>query len=127
MELALVVEKIVGYLYFILGWSLVLQKKFWINLVTHFDRQSLSLPFSALTGLIIGLTVVTVHNHWTMSPSVIVTLIGWIAVIKSTLFLLAPDVMLKWIPGERFLATYCTVGGGAAIVLSALILYGAYY
>ncbi len=127
MELALVVEKIVGYLYFILGWSLLLQKRFWIQLVRNFDRQSLSLPFSALTGLIIGLTVVTVHNIWTADPSVLVTLIGWIAVLKSTLFLLAPDAMLGWIPGERAVANYCTFGGGAAILLSSCILYGAYY
>lgn len=127
MELPILVEKVVGYLYFILGWSLILQRQMWLDWTREIEKKPLSVLFWGVMGLLVGLIIIAVHNQWVWNVTVIVTLLGWIAVIKSTLYLLAPQFMLKLVPGEIWLSRYCYFGGGIMILLSSLILYGAYY
>ena len=127
MDLSLLVEKVIGYLCFILGGSLILQRQLWVDWVKEIEKKPLPLLFSSVMGLFLGLIIVTVHNQWVWDLKVIVTIFGWVAVIKSTLYLLAPQFMLKLIPSESSLSRYCLFQGGMMVILSILILYGAYY
>jgi len=46
--------------------------------------------------LIIGLLLVNTHNIWEPSWTLIITLIGWIALIKGTAIFIFPDQFLKF-------------------------------
>lgn len=49
----------------------------------------------ASLSLFIGLILVTVHNIWVFQPRVLVTILCWLFLIKSILWLAAPERMLK--------------------------------
>ncbi len=52
--------------------------------------------FSGAMALIVGLLVVLNHNIWTTDWVGLVTLLGWIALIKGVLMVLIPKKAPKW-------------------------------
>ena len=49
---------------------------------------------AGIMALLIGGMIISVHNDWTLGWSVLLTVIGWIALVKGTLFILFPNVFL---------------------------------
>jgi hypothetical protein len=41
--------------------------------------------------LSVGLIIVLIHNTWEASPAVIITILGWLTVLKSLLYLFLPQ------------------------------------
>ncbi len=75
--------------------------------ITAHDEMARSGPwmlFSGMVATVAGLAVVLGHNVWSGGalPVVVVTLVGWAALLKG--------VMLLLVPGERIAAAYKGVG-----------------
>jgi hypothetical protein len=73
-----------------------------------------------ITGLITfpaGLAIVLTHNVWTADWRVVVTLLGWLALLSGAVRILAPQAAAA--KGRRLLAYPMTLHIGAAIYLGA--------
>jgi hypothetical protein len=57
--------------------------------------------------LVVGFLLVTFHNTWTKDFSVIITILGWMALIKGILILVGPKLMVSltraMVEKEKFL------------------------
>ncbi len=75
-----------------------------------------------LLALVLGFLLVTFHNEWSMSWSVIITIFGWIALIEGVLIIAYPPLFIKisnWmVKKDKFLRVYA----GLALLLGALFL-----
>jgi len=82
------------------------------------------LGVSALT-VIAGLAMVLGHNLWTKHPAVIiVTLVGWLTLIKGAMFLLLPATLLaKVLQHVLNSATYMPAVTAIMLVLGAYLTY----
>ena len=126
LDWPLLVEKGVGFLYLVFGLSLMLQPKFWMDFVEACRKEpSRCLPL-VLIGLPLGLSVVLLHNEWSWSPSVFVTLFGWIALLKSSFYLLFPEAFTKLIPKRVVLLKILRFEGPLLVIICLLVLYHAY-
>ena len=59
-------------------------------------KEMVSLPFTILFGvlaLLAGLAIVNAHNLWVSDWRVIITVVGWLAIIRGVLSLLFPAKM----------------------------------
>jgi len=78
-----------------------------------------------LTGLItfvMGTVMVALYNVWSADWRVIVTLLGWLTVIKGAVIVLVPSSMLHLY--RRFLSNHLlTYSGIYAVVLGGLLLF----
>ena len=78
-----------------------------------------------LTGLItfvMGTVMVALHNVWSADWRVIVTLLGWLTVIKGAVIVLVPSSMVLLY--RRFLSNHLlTFSGIYAVVLGGLLLF----
>ncbi|MDX1837012.1 hypothetical protein DIZ81_04910 [Legionella taurinensis] len=86
----------------VIGWYLVivslivlLRQRLMAGIVSDILGQRALLFFMGLVSLVIGLLLVISHNVWVMSWPVIITLIGWLAVISGILRMAFPDVSLR--------------------------------
>lgn len=113
------------------GMSFILQTKLWIKLVKLIYSQNeqtfkLVCLVSGFIYLPLGLFLVLTHNDWELSPSVIVTLLGWLIVIKCLVLLLYPQIALKcraiYVKSDSFLTWYLRICGALYILLGALVL-----
>lgn len=86
------------------------------EMIRNLQPASGSVVFGAMYGLLLGLLLVTIHNHWEWRPSVIVTFLAWLILIKSILWLAFPETMLRFAK-----KTYAGKGYYVAIAIAAIL------
>lgn len=129
------VESVVGSTLLIWGLALAVNKNIikscfniFIDKADKETNEALGYITASLF-LILGLIIVWVHNDWYFNSAIIVTLIGWLLTIKSSLWLLFPRFFARLSKKFSPLASifwFRFAYGAFIIILGALIL-GRYY
>ncbi len=95
MELSYFLAQLFGLSLAIFGAVGVLRPQ----LITETVRDFKSTPFTNLIfgfmSIVTGLAITLSHNVWDSSWRVIITLIGWVGLIKGVIFLLKPDLLFR--------------------------------
>jgi hypothetical protein len=128
METAVALMRIIGPVYLITGLSMVIYTKNWSRLLKGFEENHFALVVAAWIGMVFGLLTLNIYNVWDWSLGLIVTLTGWIMLLKGAVYFLAPESfiknLLRFKQNPLFLyigAAVITVIGGA---LSAVAYLG---
>ncbi len=93
----LFLSRLLGLYCLVCGLALIVHRQVFTDaLATLFSNPLTTLWISLIT-VLAGLAMVLVHNMWSKCPVVvIVTLVGWLTLIKGILYLLLPA---KWLEG----------------------------
>ena len=95
MELSLFLARVIGLYCVIVGFAYIFKRHFFRQVMEeYFDNRSVVL-ISAILALIVGLLLVVGHPVWEMSWRVIITLFGYLSLLKGILLLYSPKVMKK--------------------------------
>lgn len=86
--------QIFSLVYLAIGIGILLNPDFYRKLYEDFIENSSTLYIGGVMGLVIGYLIVAFHNTWTMDWSVIITIIGWIALIKGIVILVQPKILI---------------------------------
>ena len=120
MELSILVAKIIALIYIPLGIAMIAGQLKGKELVTSFEKSpAISLTMGYL-GVIMGIFLITYHNVWVMDWPVLITVIGWIAVIESVAFLALPKMMFSKTKG---MSTNEKLWGSIALILGLIFGY----
>jgi len=106
------IAQVFGLYLVILAVIMLGQAKYYRALIATMEEKSISMFSSTLVWLLIGLFLILIHNLWVLEPRVLVTLLGWIIVVKSVFWLAAPKSMM------RFSKKVCA---GSGYYISAII------
>ncbi|GAG11282.1 unnamed protein product [marine sediment metagenome] len=119
---------IVGPFYLIYGLSILLYVKQWKKVVAAFEQNHFIMMPLAFFGLVIGLILINMYNVWEWSIYVVITLTGWIVLIKSAFYLLAPGAWIKTVLRHKWLKmdSYFYFWGAALLIIGAWLSYNAY-
>ena len=126
------VESVAGSALLIWGLAFMLNghivQSFFDTFTNIEENETLSY-LTASMFMILGLITVWVHNDWHFSITVIVTLLGWILTIKSTLWLFFPHFFARL--AKKFspliLNLWFRLSYGAFIIVLALAILGKNY
>ena len=69
--------------------------KYFRDVMLRLDPYNLSIPMGAAFGLMLGLFLVVIHNVWAWEPRLLITIISWLIIVKSVLWLGFPVRMLN--------------------------------
>ena len=69
--------------------------EFYRKLVHDMKPDNSIIIVGGTIGLLLGLCLVDIHNIWVLKPRIVVTILCWIILIKSLLWLSAPEKMLS--------------------------------
>ncbi len=120
------IAKILGPFYLVMGLSILLYVKSWQKLMGKWENDHLTLyPLSVLL-LLLGLIIVNLHNVWEWNVWLIVTLVGWGALIKGVFYMLMPGAAIKWVLKFKNNAALLYVGGVVGVILGGVLGYYAY-
>lgn len=123
-------EQLVFCLFIPWGLSMIIQHKLWIKLIQLLYSQNdqtfkLICLINGVVWIPLGLFLVLTHNDWELSPSVIVTVIGWLTVAKCLMLILFPQLALKckviYGKSESFLKWYLIICGLLYILMGLLV------
>ncbi len=120
-----VLVPVCSWLLLILGVSYVLQAETWIRLSRDALANAHKYYPLFLFLLIFGLVIVFEHNTWSMDWNVVITILGWGMVIKSTLFLCLPRLMdpFAQLIEMDFIKNWIRIAGGMLAILGAFLVY----
>lgn len=122
MELTIFLAKVIGASMVIAGISMLLRQKSLPLLVEQFLNN---LPVRYFTGavvLITGLLIVASHNFWTSPEKIIISLVGWAAVLKGASFMLLPENTLTGLARILNNKIWPIIGGLIAIAIGGYLL-----
>lgn len=127
MENAIKVAEVAAPLYLILGLSILLYAKPWQDLMKKWQKDHLLLFPLMFFYPILGVIVINMYNVWEWNQWLIVTLIGWILLIKGALYFLLPGSVLKSLMEMKNNIGLLYFGGVVALAIGGVLGYYAYY
>ncbi len=93
--LTIFLAKLIGLFTLIFSVALVLRHEFFVTTVTAFMHDRVILLIFAMIALSAGLAMVLAHNCWSGGVlTIVVTLLGWVFLIRGLLLLFLPSDLL---------------------------------
>lgn len=117
MSLTLFFLRFYGMIMLMIGCSVLIHAKHYARMVHEMHSFTLPYYIGGILALMLGLFVVIPHNDWSTAPAIVVTVIGWLSVVKGAIILLFPGLgrALRNLVGMQ----YFTVAGVIAIAAGA--------
>ena len=124
MQTSIFLARLIGPVMALVGVSLLVNELAFRKMAQEFLRSPALIFFSGMILMPAGLAVVLSHNVWVANWTVIITLLGWIAVISGAVRVFAPDRATKL--GKKVLSYNFTMAAAAfwVIVGAALCYFG---
>ncbi|MBF0369697.1 MAG: hypothetical protein HQL52_09600 [Magnetococcales bacterium] len=95
MDVALFTAKILGPLYLLVAVGMVLNPGEYRKMIQAFLDNPALTYLGAVSAAVAGLVLVNLHNVWGFNWTLIITLVGWLALFKGFLLLLHPGPVLR--------------------------------
>jgi hypothetical protein len=127
MSLELLIERWFGIGFLFFGLSHLLYPRTWAALFLPLRERDTGGFLVATFNLPAGLVVVLAHNVWVWDLSVIVTLAGWIMVVKSAFYLLLPRALVAVMPAGTRMERGFRIAGVVCLVLGVLLTYESFF
>jgi len=119
--------KLFGLFFFIIGVLLLARRRYFEAIAKGFAKQDLLLYFAGLLNLILGLLLVLNHNVWQDSWRIVISVVGWLVLLKGLFILFFSEIvakLLKWICKYN---NYFYFAGAIAILLGLYFLYQGFW
>ena len=121
MEVSFFLAKIFGIYLIITALAVMVNKDHYKAAYKELKRDRIETHSMGAIALILGLLVVGFHNIWVGWP-VLITLIGWVMLIKGVMALVAPDMLLKFAK-DMGVPDALQIYGFAGVVVGSFLVY----
>jgi hypothetical protein len=123
MSTSIFLARLIGPVMALVGVSLLANEAAFRKMALEFLRTPALIFFSGMILMPAGLAVVLSHNVWVMDWPVIITLLGWAAVISGAIRVFAPERATK--AGKNFLTRkiFTTAAAAIWVVVGAVLCY----
>jgi hypothetical protein len=121
MNISIILTRILGITFVILGSSMALNKKWTANAIEEiFKNQGVVWVIGFIT-VCIGATLVSLNNTWTSGLPLWITVLGWLTLLKGAIILIFPGFSFTYYEkmnrGNIFL-----YGGVVVFAIGAILL-----
>ncbi|MDD2871715.1 MAG: hypothetical protein PHS49_07045 [Candidatus Gracilibacteria bacterium] len=88
------IVQLAGVLYFVFGLAFLFNKSYYLKALKDYAESSSLLILSGMIALVLGFVIVTNFNELTMTREGLVTVLGWIGIVKGFSLLLFPKATI---------------------------------
>jgi hypothetical protein len=126
METSLLIAKIIGIIYTSFGLGLLFSRNYYRDAIPKLFESSGYLILGGWLAVVVGILIVEYHNYWTNDWTVIITVIGWLALVKGCIILAFPKMMLSF--KSLFTSNlYLNIITPCVLVFGIFLLYLSYF
>lgn len=83
--------QLLGVFYLVIGLSVLLKKEYYTKLFKTIEKNGMFVMMMGIFTLLVGVIMVMLHSKWTGGVDSLVSIIGWIALLKGIFTLLFPQ------------------------------------
>ena len=122
MDLSIFIAKIYGIVFIAVGLGMLINPKYYLKAIDSMLKNYGVTYLGGTMALIVGYLIVTYHNIWVKDWTVIITIIGWIALIKGLSLLIFPKKSLEF-SSSMVKKKNFTVWSVIALILGIVLAY----
>lgn len=122
MELSVLIAKLYGTVAIAMGLGMIFNAKYYQEAFGEMTKNKTYIFLGGIAALVIGLLIVVHHNIWEASWVVLITLIGWIAVIKGFALLVFPK-FAKYFESWFQNTLFFVLAGTGSLVFGLVLCY----
>lgn len=116
MENSILLAQLLGPYLAIIGVGIFLNPKNCQQVTHEFTQSAALIYFGGVLALFFGLLIILFHNNWAANWTVIITLLGWLGLIKGACLIIVPEKIKKF--AERYQGSTRPLTIQALIVLA---------
>ena len=116
MENSILLAQLLGPYLAIIGVGIFLNPKNCQQVAHEYTQSAALIYFGGVLALFFGLLIILFHNNWAANWTVIITLLGWLGLIKGACLIIIPEKMKKF--AERYQGSTRPLTIQALIVLA---------
>ena len=96
METSLFLAKLIAVVYLAVGLGMLINFKYYQKVIKGALKNPLLALYGGMAALAMGFLLVSYHNIWVANWTVIITVLGWAALVKGLLLILIPGPFMKF-------------------------------
>ena len=93
----------------------------WLTLLDEFERSPALTFVTGFVAFAVGAAINLGHHHWTDLPAIIVSAIGWIALVEGVMLMVCPKPLLRFSRGlvrnQKLVSVLAAAFGAALLIL----------
>ena len=90
MQASLFIARLLGPVFLVIGIALLTKPEAYRSLLREFVASAVSMYLAGFLGLVGGLALLLTHNLWVLDWRLVITLIGWISLLRGVTTILWP-------------------------------------
>lgn len=95
MDTSMFIAQLLAVVYLAVGLGLLLSGDYYKKAMAEMVKSHATMYLGGVMALLAGFLIVSFHNVWEGWP-ILVTLIGWLALVKGLVLLIFPEWMMDW-------------------------------
>ena len=107
----------------LLGACLLLNRKAFHQVAKDFCQNAALVFFAGMFALIVGVVIIITHNLWEASWAVMITIIGWIGLIKGVWMIALPNRVAYFMQIYQDNESLLIIHSIAALILGMILTY----
>jgi hypothetical protein len=121
-------SRLLGLYFILVGLAMLVNRRAAVEIVMALVRNSPLMFMGGLIALVVGLAIVLAHNVWSGGVlPVIITIIGWIILIKGALILfLPPEQAAGFFLGSLHYENFLPLYAAFSLIFGAYLTYGGF-
>jgi hypothetical protein len=127
MNTSIFLAQLIGPILAVIGLGVLINRAGYQAVAEEVVKSRVQLWLSGVLALTAGLAIVLVHNEWDLSWDVIITIIGWLAIVRGLLRLLIPQQIGDFLSRGLARGPQVLTGVGVvALVVGAFLAWKGY-
>ena len=127
METSIFIARIFGLCYLIIGAGFMFNRKAFQQVMEDFCKNVASVFFAGVFALVIGVVIILTHNVWVANWTVIITIIGWVALIKGIWMIVFPNTVPKFMQAYLKNKALLAVHSVAVVIFGAVLTFFGFF
>lgn len=125
MNTSVFIARLLALVYVSVGLGILTNPKYYQKALKEILNSAVALYFGGIMALVAGFLIVSYHNYWVKDWHVVITLIGWLAVVKGASLLVFPDQYADMF--QSWIKKYINQWGFMALILGIIFAYFGYF
>jgi len=84
------IAQFVGPILLAIGIGIFVSRDYYMKVYRHLESESTAVVIGGISALAAGIAVVSFHNVWSTFPEILVSLLGWLMVVKGVALAVFP-------------------------------------
>ncbi|MBU1726052.1 MAG: hypothetical protein KJ880_00250 [Candidatus Omnitrophica bacterium] len=123
MDNSVFIARIFGLCYLIIGAGFLFNRKAFEQVMEDFCKNAAVVFYGGLLALVIGVVIILTHNVWAANWTVIITIIGWLALIKGIWLIVFPNTVYKFMQAYQKNKSMQIIHPIVALILGAILSF----